>query len=243
MAMSLLSVAPDIVSAASGNLENLGSALRSANAAAASQTTAVVAPAADEISEAIAALLGSHAQEFQTVNAQAAAFHDEFVSNLGGGAAQYLSAELANAQQIIGAGPGGLVGAAANPADFSLGGLPPISQNFNIGPFGISLSTQAVSLGTGGFLGTSSAGITLNTPLGSTPLLTANGIQAIYPNGQFLLSLGQTVPYVSYSGTMTGSLLPAVQISTLTLGINNLLISFPGNYLGGLLPNVSLLSS
>jgi hypothetical protein len=32
-------------------------------------------------------LLGTHGQEFQTLNAQAAAFHDEFVSRLGGGAA------------------------------------------------------------------------------------------------------------------------------------------------------------
>ncbi|OBG41078.1 hypothetical protein A5672_12890 [Mycobacterium alsense] len=236
--MSLLSVAPEIVAAASGDLANLGSALRSATAAAATQTTAVVAPAADQVSAAVAALLGAHGQEFQTINAQAAAFHDEFVSNLSAGAAQYANAEVANAQQMIGSGAGSIVGAAANPADVSLGGFPSISQNFNLGPFGISLSTTGASLGTGGFLGVSSAGVSLNTPFGSTPLLSANGIEAIYPNGQFLLSLGQTIPYVSYSSTMTGTLAPVIQISGLTLGVNNLLISFPGNYLGGLLPNV-----
>jgi PE family len=57
----LLSIAPDIVSAARGNLQHLGSALRSANAAAASQTTAVAAPAADEVSAAITGLFGTHA--------------------------------------------------------------------------------------------------------------------------------------------------------------------------------------
>ncbi|CPR11845.1 PE-PGRS family protein [Mycobacterium bohemicum DSM 44277] len=72
--MSLLSIAPDIVAGASGNLENLGSMLRSATASAASQTTAVLAPAADEVSAAITALFGSHAQQFQAVSAQARPF-------------------------------------------------------------------------------------------------------------------------------------------------------------------------
>src|SRR5262245_48436655 len=129
MGMSSLSVVPEIVSAASGNLQNLGSALRSASAAAASQTTAVMAPAADEVSAAITALLGTHAQEFQTINAQAAAFHDEFVNRLSGGAAQYVSAELANAQQTA---LGSVAGAAANPAATA----PLLGSSFNIGPVG-----------------------------------------------------------------------------------------------------------
>lgn len=165
------------------------------------------------------------------------------MSKLSAGAAQYVNVELANTQRIIGACPGSLVGAAANPADISPGGLPSISQNFNVGPLGISLSTTAVSLGAGGFPGAPNGSLTLNTPLGSTPLVSANGIQASYPNGQFLLFPGQTIPYVSDTGTMPGSLFPAVQISGLTVGINNLLISFPGNYLGGRIPNVSLTSS
>lgn len=234
--MSLLSVAPDIVSAASGNLDNLGSALRSASAAAAGQTTAVVAPAADEISAAITALLGSHAQEFQAVNAQAAAFHDEFVSNLNGGAAQYVAAELANAQQIL--GPGG----AAVPADVAISGLPGFSQNFNFGPFGLSLSTANVSLGANGFLASTNASLSLNTPFGSPTLLSATGTEAVFPNGQFLFAVGQSIPYASYSAAITGSVLPAVQITGVTLGLNNLVLSFPGTYLGGLIPNVSVIT-
>ena len=151
--MSTLSVVPDIVSAASGNLQQLGSALRSASAAAASQTTAIAAPAADDVSAAITALLGTHAQEFQTINAQAATFHDEFVNRLSGGAAQYVSTELSNAQQTlantlgtIGTGQGLVGGAAANPAAT----IPGINQNFNFGPFAISLTQTSTSFGTGG---------------------------------------------------------------------------------------------
>jgi hypothetical protein len=97
--MTGVSVVPDVVRAASGNLANLGSALRSANAAAAAQTTAIAVPGGDEVSAAITALFGKHAQEFQALNAQAATFHDEFVNLMNGGAAQYVNAELANAQQ------------------------------------------------------------------------------------------------------------------------------------------------
>ena len=131
--MSVLSIAPDIVADASGNLEDLGSALRSANAAAASQTTAIAAPAADEVSATITALFGAHAQEFQALSAKAAAFHDGFVNLLNGGAAQYLNTEIANAQQtvvnavntpaqamlgqpLIGTGQWAVGAAAANPA-------------------------------------------------------------------------------------------------------------------------------
>jgi hypothetical protein len=55
--MSSLNVLPEIVSAVSGNLQNLCSAMRNANAEAASQTTAIAAPAADEVSWAISAAL------------------------------------------------------------------------------------------------------------------------------------------------------------------------------------------
>jgi hypothetical protein len=99
--VSVLSVAPEIVVAASGDLQEIGSALRSANAAAAAQTATVAAPAADEVSAAITALFVTHAQEFQALSANASAFHDRFVSLLSGGAAQYASAEAANAAQTL----------------------------------------------------------------------------------------------------------------------------------------------
>ena len=93
--MSLLSIAPEIVSSASENLAGLGSALRSATATAATQTTSIAAPAADEISAAITELFGTHAQGFQAASAKAAAFHDDFVNLLKGGTAQYAGTEAA----------------------------------------------------------------------------------------------------------------------------------------------------
>jgi hypothetical protein len=240
--MSLLSVVPDLVSEASGNLQNLGSALRSATAAAASQTTAIAAPAEDQVSLAVAALLGTHGQEFQTINAEAAAFHDEFVSRLIGSAAQYAGAELTNAQQMLAntvtAPAQALLGGAA--ATTPINGFPGTSQTFNFGPFGVSLGTTIDSFGTGGLLGTTNASVVLNTPFGAAPLLAAGGTTAIAPNGQFLLSLGQTAPYFSFGATMNGALLPAIRISGLAFSIDGLTVSLPGTGVGGLpIPNVS----
>jgi hypothetical protein len=241
--MSSLSVAPDLVSEASGKLENLCSALRSASAAAATQTTAIAAPAADQVSTAVAALLGTHGQEFQTLNAQAAAFHDEFVNRLSGGAAQYEGAELGNAQQMlantINAPAQALAAAAANPADTLLSGFPSINENFHLGPLGISLNTTSASSGTGGLLGAVNAGVSLNTPFGSIPLLSGSGTGSISSAGQFLLSVAQTTPTGSYGASMTGSLLPAIQVTGVTFSSEGLAFSWPGTYLGGIVPNVS----
>jgi PE family len=99
--MSTLSVMPDVVVAASGDLLNIGAALRDANAAAAARTTVIAAPAADEVSAAITALFDTHAQEFQALTTKAAAFHEEFVNLLNGGAAQYVRSELANAAALL----------------------------------------------------------------------------------------------------------------------------------------------
>jgi PE family len=97
--MPLLSAVPELISEAGGNLANIGSTLQSKVSAALSQTTAIAAPAADEVSAAITALFASNAEEFQASNAQAASFHDEFAKLLSGGAAQYVSTEIANAEQ------------------------------------------------------------------------------------------------------------------------------------------------
>jgi len=173
--MSLLSIAPDVVSAASGNLANLGSALRSATTVAAGQTTAIAAPAADEVSAAVTALLGTHGQEFQALSAKAAAFHDEFVNLLSGGAAQYVSTEVANARQtLVNAlntpaeallGPGQAGAAAANAAQT-------INQNFGPVQFAISATPDGVS-----------ELATLNTPLGQLGSLSLNGVPFLEPGG------------------------------------------------------------
>jgi hypothetical protein len=112
--MSFVTVAPEFVSQAAADLEGIGSALSSANAAAAAPTTGVIAPGADEVSLAITALFGTHARQYQALSAQAATFHSQFVSMLNAGAGSYVSTDVANAQQ-------GLVNALNAPSRALLG--------------------------------------------------------------------------------------------------------------------------
>jgi len=103
--MSFLTVAPEFVGQAAGQLENIGSALSAAHAAAAVPTTSLAVAAGDEVSAAIASLFSSHAQQYQALNAQAAAFHSQFTNLLNAGAGSYIGAEIANTQA---AGTGGI---------------------------------------------------------------------------------------------------------------------------------------
>ena len=52
------------------------------------------------MSVAIASLFGAHAQQFQSISAQASAFHGQFVRSLTSSAGAYLGAEVANVQQV-----------------------------------------------------------------------------------------------------------------------------------------------
>lgn len=80
--MSLLITSPATVAAAATHLAGIGSALSTANAAAAAPTTALSVAGADEVSVLIAALFEAYAQEYQALSAQALAFHDQFVQAL-----------------------------------------------------------------------------------------------------------------------------------------------------------------
>ncbi len=217
--MSLLSLIPESVASASGNLESLGSALRSASAAAASQTTAITAPAADEVSAAITALFGTHAQEFQALSAQAAAFHEGFVNLLNGGAAEYVSTEIANATQTLLSAPigtGHAAVAAANSAQATVSS----TDRYYLGPFELSLHQSTTPLAGGGSQSTASATATLNTPFGSAGLWSVGGsvTQAANagsavgyvttPLGPLEVSLGATsVPPAGggFQGTLTAT--------------------------------------
>ena len=99
--MSFVNVAPEIVASAAGDLEGIASSITAANAAAAAQTTGVAAAAADEVSLAIAALFGTHAQTYQALSAQASAFHHQFVQTLNAGVGAYASAEAVNVEQTL----------------------------------------------------------------------------------------------------------------------------------------------
>ena len=62
---------PEMMTAVAADLGSIGSVLREANAAAAAQTTGILAAAEDEVSAAIAELVSGHGQAFQALSAQA----------------------------------------------------------------------------------------------------------------------------------------------------------------------------
>jgi PE family len=80
--MSFVIAAPEALTAAATDLTNIGSTIGAATAAAAAPTTSVLAAGADEVSTAVAALFGAHAQSYQALGARAAAFHEQFVQAL-----------------------------------------------------------------------------------------------------------------------------------------------------------------
>ncbi|VAZ82381.1 PE-PGRS family protein PE_PGRS16 [Mycobacterium persicum] len=96
MNMSYVTAVPEALAAAARDITGIGSTLSAANSAAAVPTTGLLAAGADEVSAAIAGLFSSHAREYQTLSAQAAAFHDQFVNALTASARSYLSTEAAN---------------------------------------------------------------------------------------------------------------------------------------------------
>lgn len=60
----------------------------------------MLAAADDEVSAAIAAFFGSHAQDYQALSSHAAAFHDQFVRALNTSAGSFAAAEAANASPL-----------------------------------------------------------------------------------------------------------------------------------------------
>ena len=91
--MSYVVAAPDMMTSAATDLANIGSTLDEAHRAAALTTQGVAPAAADEVSVSIAHLFSRHAQDYQALAGQAAAFQQQFVQNLKTSAASYASAE------------------------------------------------------------------------------------------------------------------------------------------------------
>ena len=104
-------IAPEFVTAAASNLANIGSTINTANAAAAAPTSEIVAAGEDEVSQAVAGLFAAHAQAYQAIGAEAAAFHQDFVQLMDATAGSYAGAEAANASPLQ-----NLSGLAANAA-------------------------------------------------------------------------------------------------------------------------------
>jgi ABC-type phosphate transport system substrate-binding protein len=71
--MAFVITAPSVLAAAASDLVHVGSAISTANAAAAGATTQIATAGADEVSAAIAALFSGHAQDYQRLSAQVAA--------------------------------------------------------------------------------------------------------------------------------------------------------------------------
>jgi len=109
--MSFVIAAPQFVTDAASNLARIGSTINAANAAALTPTTGVLAAGADDVSAAVASVFEAHAQAYQALSAQTAAFHNQFVQLMNAGAGQYAAAEAANASPLQ-----NLSGLAANAA-------------------------------------------------------------------------------------------------------------------------------
>jgi PE family len=94
--MSFVTTHPDMLAVAAGNFHTIGSAMVANNSAAAGPTATVTPAAADEVSALTATQFAMHAAMYQTISAEAAAIHQQFVAALSAGAASYAATEAAN---------------------------------------------------------------------------------------------------------------------------------------------------
>jgi len=99
--MTYVITEPQIIAGVATDLEGIGSAISAAHAAAAGPTSALLAPAADEVSTAITKLFGAYGQDYQAVVKHAAAFHDEFTRALATAGKAYADVEGANAATLV----------------------------------------------------------------------------------------------------------------------------------------------
>ena len=152
--MSFVNVTPEVVGQAAADLAGIGTSLGEANAAAALSTAAVLAPGVDEVSLAITTMLGNYAQEYQALSAQAANFHNQFVSLMNAGVGQYLSTEVANAQQALGSWVSDSAGTASgylsgvtftNPTVCAPAAAAPLAAGLNVGTSYQSLLANTVA--------------------------------------------------------------------------------------------------
>jgi hypothetical protein len=98
--MPYVMVAPEMMAAAATDVAAVGSTLSAAHLAAAAPTVAVIPAAADEVSASIAHLFSRHAQDYQALAGQAAAFQEQFVQHLNASVHSYAAAEAANTASL-----------------------------------------------------------------------------------------------------------------------------------------------
>lgn len=229
--MSFVFATPEYLAAAASDLANLASSISSANAAALTPTSGVLAAGADEVSAGIAALFGAHAEVYQALSAQAAMFHQQFVELMSGGAAQYALAEAANAsplqtveQAALGAvgtptqaaaaavpagngvSPALTVAPSVPPSAFGAGGSGAAGQLVNsVGPAASAVgSGESFGMGGAGFTGSLVAG----QNLGAVPAAAATGGPAA-ASGVIGASEGAAAAEEAGLGGYAGTPLPA----------------------------------
>lgn len=108
--MSYVTISPELLAAAAGQLQGIGLTVSAANAAVAFPTTGVVPAAIDEVSAMTAARFAAYGRAYQAIAAQASVIHEEFVRTLHASANAYAATEAENARQAVG---GQLASAAA----------------------------------------------------------------------------------------------------------------------------------
>lgn len=94
--MSFVMTQPEALTAAAGNIADIGSAMSLLNAAVSGPTIGLAPAAADEVSALTAAAFAAHGAMYQQVSAQAAAIHKMFVATLQTSAGSYAETEAAN---------------------------------------------------------------------------------------------------------------------------------------------------
>jgi hypothetical protein len=136
-------------------LATSGSTLEAAQMAAAPPTVAVAPAAADEVSVGIAQLFSEHAQDYQKLARQAAAFQEQFAQKLTASTASYASVEdvvasLLHETSVVvqGVVPG--IVAVVNPFGYAALEqilavvLPPVEQWVSSSPYGMLLANAVI---------------------------------------------------------------------------------------------------
>ena len=98
--MSFVIAAPELITTAATDLANLGSTTQRGQRGGGHPTMGVLAAAEDEVSAAIAAIFSALGQGYQTLSAQAAAFHSQFVATLASSLSSYQTTEAASVNAL-----------------------------------------------------------------------------------------------------------------------------------------------
>lgn len=98
--MSFLMAQPELLDAASRELQSINTAVRENNSSLGVPTTSVAPAAADVVSILTAAQFSRHGQLFQEISAQAAVVREQLATTLGISAGSYAATEFANAAAV-----------------------------------------------------------------------------------------------------------------------------------------------